>query len=106
MVKAPLPNNSENDMTNVNAWPFPREKRIEPDVQTELKDALQQLAKAGQRVRELEIALDLMLERADEPPEKNCSCHLSPPCNDCVDYDGLREAFAEAREVMDKAGAA
>jgi len=25
-------------------------------------------------------------------PERNCSCHLSPPCRDCEEYGGLREA--------------
>lgn len=28
-----------------------------------------------------------------EPPPKNCSCHISPPCSDCVDYGSLREAI-------------
>jgi len=25
-------------------------------------------------------------------PERNCRCHISPPCNDCVEYGALREA--------------
>lgn len=24
-------------------------------------------------------------------PERNCSCHISPPCTDCVENSGLRE---------------
>lgn len=35
------------------------------------------------------------LGRAEEylpmPPERNCSCHLSPPCCDCVDNSDLRD---------------
>jgi hypothetical protein len=45
-------------------------------------------------------ALDLFLERMDEPPAANCSCHISPPCNDCMDYAGLREAFEDARNAL------
>ena len=48
-------------------------------------------------------ALELMLEAIPEPPEANCSCHISPPCNDCVDYAGEREAFDFARSALEKA---
>lgn len=48
----------------------------------------------------LQVALDLMLERVPEPPEANCSCHLSPPCNDCIDYGGEREAFELAKDAI------
>jgi hypothetical protein len=48
-------------------------------------------------------ALELMLEVIPEPPEANCSCHISPPCNDCVDYSGEREAFDFARRALEKA---
>lgn len=49
---------------------------------------------------ELLAALELMLERISEPPEANCSCHLSPPCADCMDFGGEREAFDEARAAI------
>lgn len=48
-------------------------------------------------------ALELFMERVDEPPESNCSCHLFPPCNDCVEYSGLREAFSDAHDAIAKA---
>lgn len=48
-------------------------------------------------------ALHLFLERVEEPPEPRCSCHLSPPCNDCIDYGGLREAFECANAAIAKA---
>jgi len=54
---------------------------------------------------ELLVALELFMERVDEPPEANCSCHLSPPCNDCVENWGLREAFSAAKEAIAKAEA-
>lgn len=38
-------------------------------------------------------ALNFVCDNVDRPPERNCSCHISPPCSDCVDYGGLREMF-------------
>lgn len=49
---------------------------------------------------QLRGALELMLERVQEPPEANCSCHLSPPCNDCIEYGGEREAFESAKDAI------
>jgi hypothetical protein len=49
---------------------------------------------------ELLASLEQLTNLIDEPPEKNCSCHLSPPCCDCVDYSGLREAFADAKDAI------
>ena len=48
--------------------------------------------------RELVEALDSLEVWGDElsanvnPPSRNCSCHINPPCNDCVDFTGQREA--------------
>lgn len=58
-----------------------------------------------QQCDELLAALELFMERVDEPPEANCSCHISPPCNDCVENWGLREAFSDAKEAIAKAEA-
>lgn len=33
-------------------------------------------------------------------PEKNCSCHLSPPCGDCVEYAGIRETIESANQIL------
>lgn len=40
------------------------------------------------------------LDYAEEPPAPNCSCHISPPCEDCVSYSALREVFDSARAIM------
>ena len=48
----------------------------------------------------LRAALRGFMEAVDEPPNSNCSCHISPPCHDCVDYGALREAFANARAAL------
>lgn len=44
-------------------------------------------------------ALEFLLE-VTEPPERNCSCHLNPPCGDCVDYGAIRDAHAQARAAL------
>jgi len=33
-------------------------------------------------------------------PDPNCSCHISPPCNNCVDYGGLRETAAHTKRIL------
>lgn len=48
-------------------------------------------------------ALKWLCEAVPEPPEKNCSCHIAPPCGDCVEYDGLREALKAGRAAIAKA---
>jgi len=89
-------------------------------VRKERDDLLEQLkqVEALSEVRlsqrdELLAALELMLERISEPPEANCSCHLSPPCADCshlsppcadcIDFGGEREAFEEAKSAIARA---
>jgi predicted nucleic acid-binding Zn-ribbon protein len=36
-------------------------------------------------------------------PEQNCSCHISPPCSDCLEYDGLRRIISNSRAALAKA---
>lgn len=43
------------------------------------------------------------LEEITVYPERNCSCHLSPPCNDCVEYGAIREAMENTRALIAKA---
>jgi len=49
---------------------------------------------------QLAAALQLLLERNDHPPKRNCSCHITPPCGDCVEWGGLREAIEEAEAAL------
>jgi len=42
------------------------------------------------------------LELIPAPPEPNCSCFISPPCNDCVEYAGEREIRAGLQEALSK----
>lgn len=49
---------------------------------------------------DLRGALEQLLETMELPPDRNCSCHLSPPCNDCVEYSGIRNAIEWAEKVL------
>lgn len=46
-------------------------------------------------------ALNLVCDNVDRPPERNCTCHVNPPCSDCVDYGGLREMFEAVDTALD-----
>lgn len=45
---------------------------------------------------------DLMEDLMDniDIPERNCSCHLSPPCSDCVDFGCLRHTVAACKAAI------
>lgn len=61
------------------------------------------ITKHYERVKQLAEYKELLsnlMEVVEEPPESNCSCHISPPCSDCVEWSGLREALSEARTAM------
>ena len=34
-------------------------------------------------------------------PAKNCSCHISPPCSDCTEHTGQREALETLRKLSE-----
>ena len=81
------------------------------ELPSEIEGCLSLLADARARIADLtaEVA------RKDEAlwaalgelyaPEANCSCHISPPCSDCVEYSSIRStqdlirAALEARNV-------
>lgn len=50
--------------------------------------------------RDICVAKEIMQDLLDRmlllPPDQNCSCHISPPCNDCMEYGGIREAIEQA----------
>ncbi len=56
-----------------------------------------------QTISRLRSALDEMVQAFEEHvvlPERECRCHLAPPCNDCVENDFARNALANARDVL------
>lgn len=58
------------------------------------------IAKQSAALKLASLALSEGVEYVEEPPEKNCACHLSPPCNDCVDHSAVREFFIDARKAL------
>ena len=58
-----------------------------------LKAAEAELAEAKMHVAEMITAF----EEHVALPDKNCSCHISPPCGDCTENDYARETLSEAR---------
>ena len=72
-------------------------------------DALIEQARIAERAAcaatapDLLWALETIIDASPEPPEANCSCHICPPCRDCVDYEELREAYRYVRAAIAKA---
>lgn len=33
-------------------------------------------------------------------PDANCSCHLAPPCSDCVEHGHIREILGNAKALI------
>lgn len=67
-------------------------------------DALKiKLEHADTRIRRLETCVEDFLELT-EVPDANCSCHLAPPCGDCVEYGSIREVRALANALLKERG--
>lgn len=65
-----------------------------------LEDAARESTLRASKSRER--ALIALLGRAKDElyaPDKNCSCHRSPPCSDCVNYAHIRELIADIDEA-------
>jgi len=54
-----------------------------------------------ERVKRLEAWGDRLEELLGDPPDANCSCHISPPCNDCVEWAAIREAKTEWNQAKE-----
>jgi len=64
--------------------------------ETELAALKAELAGAKMHVAEMITAF----EEHVALPDKNCSCHISPPCSDCTENDYARETLSEARAFL------
>ena len=63
-------------------------------------EALQSVQRAEREKAEgLRAALEAFVDNS-YAPESNCSCHLSPPCRDCVEFGGIRELIAEGQKAL------
>ena len=66
----------------------------------ENNDLRSKVAKQSAALKLASLALSEGVEYVEEPPEKNCTCHLAPPCNDCVEHSAVREFFIDARKAI------
>ena len=64
------------------------------------QDVPEVAAKQSAALKLASLALSEGVEYVEEPPEKNCTCHLEPPCNDCVEHSAVREFFIDARKAL------
>ena len=68
------------------------------------RDALKaKLEHADTRIRRLEACIEEFLDHT-EVPDANCSCHLAPPCGDCVEYGRIREVRGLANALLKERG--
>lgn len=58
------------------------------------------VAAMEQQRDKLLAALELIMERMEMPPDTDCYCHISPPCHDCVENSGIREAIELAESTL------
>lgn len=79
-------------------------KLVETNIEAERLrvDNVELLAKIEMLMNEASILRDLIKELSDEinPPERNCSCHIFPPCSDCVDHEHARELKKRAESYI------
>lgn len=77
----------------------------------EVREARDEIVLARREIRQLRASPDgrwrTLAETAAEAlsefvPKKVCRCHLSPPCNDCVEYGGAREIIGDIRDAAAK----
>jgi hypothetical protein len=64
------------------------------------QDAAKEIERLARANAALVVALEDLMEATGEPPDRNCSCHISPPCPDCIDYSGWREALENANSAL------
>ena len=67
-----------------------------------LLSAARDLAEEVVRLRGgVHAAIETILTLAGgEPPDANCSCHLNPPCQDCIDHNYTRESLVDLRNLI------
>jgi len=106
--------------TTLMVWVWPQNAAMELDalrtanagLVKEVRQMSDLRERAEDRARRLEEALDTLEVRGDQmndelyPPDSNCSCHISPPCNDCTDWASVRLAKRDWEEAKQKAAKA
>lgn len=76
------------------------------DLPTYLKRAKEEAEKLEAQIKTLQTwGEELYSELDAKVPPKNCSCHISPPCNDCVEWGNTRitlESWRDATKTQDQ----
>ena len=54
----------------------------------------------AQRDRLAHLLAEWRENTTEDIPYQNCSCHVSPPCNDCVEWSYLRELYTDIRSAL------
>lgn len=74
-----------------------RPKKIEGRKVVATLKKMKRLADGGDNLRRKAGALleciETLKDHLPDIPDSNCSCHLCPPCSDCVNWSALREAM-------------
>ena len=60
-----------------------------------------ELTAAKAQIRLLKELGDALDDLVEDPPDRNCSCHICAQCNDCVDYGYLRELKQNWKEATE-----
>jgi hypothetical protein len=60
-----------------------------------------ELASTKARLGEAVGCIEFLMEMS-EPPERNCRCHISPPCSWCEEYAGIVEARDHSQAFLAK----
>lgn len=61
-----------------------------------------ELSEANKRIHRLIVWGNELNDYVADPPERNCSCHICPPCCDCVDWADLREIKENWKEATEQ----
>ena len=65
----------------------------------DLDEAAAEIERLRAEIARKDLALQFVCEELCAP-EPNCSCHISPPYNDCVDHSSIRDVLKEARTAL------
>lgn len=68
--------------------------------QNAVRDGLTNEVELTRGIRKAKCIIEDLLELVDTPPDINCSCHILPPCDDCVLHTRTREVIHDANSFF------
>jgi len=82
------------------AWSDWREDKTDIEyIRADIHEAEMEALKAENA--NLKGLLEDWLNCSETPPDSNCSCHINPPCNDCIEWAYLREMAKETKRLLE-----